>query len=386
MPPRKKQPPPSDAPGVDAKSSTARSPEYVDACLLHAVNRKNSRWVPMRKKGATDRDIIAVLRDVFGDNRHHGEPQGADGSPGICYWTHGGSKPRLWLERSVNGKDATPPTLEGKALVDAVRRILEIPTPEQAEARTESVLQSAESILADARRKAQTIRRLREDEEDLKGQLKELRESIDAETDGLNTILLDVERGQSRLNFDAKPTATTQEAPTKQEAVPLTTTFVAVDGNRTLTARQAVAGKWTVRDEQGRPLAVDQPLAKAQAAALAELGIKRAEWKRVDAPADAPKAPTQSALAKEAERKKAPKDGRVAMRCVLPMVAVLTVEPATDGWDAFIQDEGVSEQVHIGNFADIENAKRELLHEADWSGATPEWKPVEAAAGSGKAA
>lgn len=393
MPPRSKKSPPAEPPEkaaarTPAKPDPRRDDKYVKACVRCAVDEKNPRWAALRKKGAKDADILAVLHDVLGDSCYSGEPDGKDGSPGIRFESHGGKKPRVWLYGRYDGRKESPPTFEGAALVRVVREVLSIETPEQVEARKDSVLQSAESILADARRKAGVIRSLRAEEEDLKGQLKEIRDQLTTETDGLNAILLDVERGQSRLNFDvpAKP-APESEPATKEGPVPVTTTFVAVDGNRTLTARQSVPGKWCVRDEAQRPLAMDVPsLEKAQATALKELGIKRLDWKRVDQAAETPKAPTQSALAKEAAGKKAPKDGRVAVRCVLPMVAVLTVEPATDGWDAFIQDEGAREQVHIGNFADIENAKRELLHEADWSGATPEWKPVETAAGSGKAA
>lgn len=92
--------------------------------------------------------------------------------------------------------------------------------------------------------------------------------------------------------------------PPKDPEFPIDTRFVAFDGSLKLTALQTVKGKWTVRDQAGRPLAIDLPLSKAQKAAAEELNLRNLKWSRLelDAPAT-PATETQSAIAKDAAAK-----------------------------------------------------------------------------------
>lgn len=65
------------------------------------------------------------------------------------------------------------------------------------------------------------------------------------------------------------------------EDEPTDVVFVAFDGDLKLEAKQTSKGKWSVRDNKGRPLANDLPLARAQKAAAEEIGAKKLSWTRI---------------------------------------------------------------------------------------------------------
>ena len=129
-------------PGVTSKqletaAREARSPNQkdIDSCLtaaLHGFANAEDRWAKRREAGLSDEDLKKAIGEEFGI-------QGWMSHPGCSM--KGLSNPRLWVGSNDRGK----PTLAGKALVDAVRRLKEIPYPSVATAAAElKTLPSAE--------------------------------------------------------------------------------------------------------------------------------------------------------------------------------------------------------------------------------------------------
>ena len=104
-------------------------PDYDDvsmeACLyraLHMFSHGTERWTIARKKGLTDVELKAMIGEEFGIS-----------GGGNGHRENGGANPGFWWEASPDGTDYKKPTLQGKALIDAVRRLMQIPMPGQRE-------------------------------------------------------------------------------------------------------------------------------------------------------------------------------------------------------------------------------------------------------------
>ena len=96
----------------------------VDACLyraLHMFSHGTERWTIARKKGLTDDELKTTIGEEFG----------IEGG-GSGHREKGGANPGFWWEASPDKQDHKKPTLQGKALLDAVRRLMQIPAPGQA--------------------------------------------------------------------------------------------------------------------------------------------------------------------------------------------------------------------------------------------------------------
>jgi ParB/RepB/Spo0J family partition protein len=87
--------------------------------LYAAVVAANPLWAKLRRNGASNPEIRNTLKVLMGnDGGMHSQELGD-----VCYM--GGDNPRVWLNTVVRGKK--PPTLQGAALVTAVRDLLKIP-------------------------------------------------------------------------------------------------------------------------------------------------------------------------------------------------------------------------------------------------------------------
>ena len=88
---------------------------------LHSVQDSECRWSERRERGLTDDELREAISCEFGI-------YGGCGSPRIRGWGEhkGGANPMFrWY---VHG-EADEVVLKGKALIDMVRRVLEIPEP-----------------------------------------------------------------------------------------------------------------------------------------------------------------------------------------------------------------------------------------------------------------
>jgi hypothetical protein len=97
----------------------------TDDLLLLAAHRRigmDDRWETMEREGGTDLEIRAALGRAF-DLGVLGM-KGVVREPGGCCCFEGGDLPKFWSGKTnFEGR----PTLEGKALVERARRVLEIP-------------------------------------------------------------------------------------------------------------------------------------------------------------------------------------------------------------------------------------------------------------------
>jgi hypothetical protein len=97
----------------------------TDDLLLLAAHRRigmDDRWETMEREGGTDLEIRAALGRAF-DLGVLGK-KGVVHEPGGCCCFEGGDLPKFWSGKTnFEGR----PTLEGKALVERARRVLEIP-------------------------------------------------------------------------------------------------------------------------------------------------------------------------------------------------------------------------------------------------------------------
>lgn len=108
-----------------AEAGNDESADTMEAGLkraLHGLQDAEKRWAKLQQAGATDAQIKDAVAYEFGIS-------GAGGGPGRK-WTarRGGQDPAFWYDAVT---PAGPPTLKGKALIDAVRRVMEIPTPKK---------------------------------------------------------------------------------------------------------------------------------------------------------------------------------------------------------------------------------------------------------------
>lgn len=97
------------------------SADTMDAGLrraLHSFQDADKRWAKLREAGATDAEIKKQISFEFNIS-------GSSGGPGWKFVSYrGGENPAFWYDSmSPAGK----PTLSGKPLIDAVRRVMAIP-------------------------------------------------------------------------------------------------------------------------------------------------------------------------------------------------------------------------------------------------------------------
>ncbi len=93
----------------------------LDACLLKACmsfSCAEYRWTIARKKGLTDDELKKMVGDEFGIQG------GANG-----YDYAGGANPRFWWSPKEYAGMRSKPTLQGQPLLNAVRRLFNIPRP-----------------------------------------------------------------------------------------------------------------------------------------------------------------------------------------------------------------------------------------------------------------
>jgi ParB/RepB/Spo0J family partition protein len=86
---------------------------------LHSFEDAGKRWEKLKRRGATDGELLKQI----------GEELGIDGSSStIDGWVSykGGKNPVVWFDAI---KRQGKPSLQGKALIDATRKLLEIPQP-----------------------------------------------------------------------------------------------------------------------------------------------------------------------------------------------------------------------------------------------------------------
>lgn len=100
-------------PDVEAHKALYRS--------LHTFSGAGERWDKLVKKGATDEQIKKQI----------GYELGIQGG-GLNFSHKGGDNPRFYYSEGISGGAYGKPTLQGKALVNKVRDLLQIPRPEEA--------------------------------------------------------------------------------------------------------------------------------------------------------------------------------------------------------------------------------------------------------------
>ncbi|MGA9767937.1 MAG: hypothetical protein WBV94_02785 [Blastocatellia bacterium] len=114
---------PDASPELASKDLEAPDGNTIEGGLYRALHRYHGGeegWQKLRKSGATDTELKAVIGDVFGLG---GGGCGPD-MKSIAY--KGGKKPAFYFDKhSAQGK----PTLEGKALIEKAREVLGIPQP-----------------------------------------------------------------------------------------------------------------------------------------------------------------------------------------------------------------------------------------------------------------
>lgn len=113
-----------DAAVAAAKPQPLRVAERVQDGLRRAVGKDDDRWAPLRA-GATDEQIREVLSKRF-------DLGGGVGGPGYSVEWKGGKHPYAKVDtgqqNAAGGTEKV--TLRGKALIDATRRLLQIPKPD----------------------------------------------------------------------------------------------------------------------------------------------------------------------------------------------------------------------------------------------------------------
>lgn len=108
---------------VESAKPAERLPGTLDSNLrraLHAIQGAAERWAAIRSGEGSD----AAIRTQLGYEWQGGP--GASAMDELRYATRGGSKPAFWWPAYVA---SGPPTLSGKPLIAAIRRVLEIPEP-----------------------------------------------------------------------------------------------------------------------------------------------------------------------------------------------------------------------------------------------------------------
>jgi hypothetical protein len=126
---------PADAPDSTPGPSNAKIPappgvwtdEDVDAALMQALIGSGGTWAPMIHGGATNQEIGNALEGIWPKTRLFISRAGSGTREGFTVACPAGN-PMFWIGEWSPGR---PPTLERLALLERVRRLLEIPTPHQ---------------------------------------------------------------------------------------------------------------------------------------------------------------------------------------------------------------------------------------------------------------
>lgn len=116
---------PAEAKVAKAEAAAGDTVENGLLRALHSFEGVDEEIAAIRKSGADDATLRKWIGDRFGIS-------GGGGSPGLTDISFkGGSDPRFWFGTMThNGQ----PTLKGKALVDAMRKLLDVPFPVPPEA------------------------------------------------------------------------------------------------------------------------------------------------------------------------------------------------------------------------------------------------------------
>ena len=111
--------PPETSPAPDAPDRATLDGGLWAA--LHSFEEAGRRWSKLRASGATDAELKGQIGEAFGI-------EGWSSAPGVPpIRQKGGKGPAFWWD--CGSRPKSKPTLAGKALIDAARRVLGVPHP-----------------------------------------------------------------------------------------------------------------------------------------------------------------------------------------------------------------------------------------------------------------